>query len=109
MPEGKADVKMNPEELKLLVPRLEDLSIGLTRLVTHIKNAKVQANHFGQTNNAAAAGNFVKQSLDTLSASVTTGQQYAASLVTALQQSVGMTTQTEQQNKQSFKNQAEAV
>lgn len=103
---GKADVKMNPEELKLLVPRLQDISLGFSALQTYIKNAKAQPNHFGQTNNAAAAGNFTRQSLDTLATSITAAQQYAGSLVTALQQSVGMTTETEQQNKQSFQNQA---
>lgn len=106
MPDGKADVKMNPEELKALVPQMQDISLGLSRLVTHIRDAKAQPNHFGQTNNAAAAGGFVRQSIDALAGSVTQAQQYAASLVTALQQSVGMTTETEQQNKQSFHNQA---
>ncbi|MFC0114999.1 hypothetical protein [Kibdelosporangium aridum] len=106
MPEGKADIKMDPEGLKTVVPLMQDISIGLSTMATYVKNAKLQPNHFGQTNNAASAGNFSRSALDQLSASVTTAQQYAASIVTALQQTLGVTTQTEQKNQQSFKNQA---
>lgn len=103
---GGADVNIKTEELKTVVPRLQDISIGLSTLSAYLKNAKAQPNHFGNTQNGPPAGSFSRQSIDAIATSVTTAQQYAASLVTTLQQAVGMIQDTEAKNQQAFKNQA---
>jgi hypothetical protein len=106
MPDGNksADMQIKPEELKAEIPQLQDLNLALSRVQSYVHDAKAQENHFGQTESGSQAGKFVRQSLDTLAQSVGDAQAYVASIVTAVQGTVGQTTQTEDTNKQNFNN-----
>lgn len=104
MPDGKMDIK--PEDLKAQVPELEDVRMVVSRMQGYVQGAKAQANHFGNTPNGKPAGDFTRQSLDALAQSLGQAQTYMAGIIEAVKGTVGMTTQTESQNKASFKNQA---
>ncbi|MET0132069.1 MAG: hypothetical protein ABW215_00595 [Kibdelosporangium sp.] len=97
---------INPEELRAQLPELQDLSLVYSRMQTYVREAKAQPNHFGQTPNASAAGNFTRQSLDALATSLNGAQQYMSQIITAVQGTVGLTNQNETQTKQTFDNRA---
>jgi hypothetical protein len=107
MPDGtkSADMQIKPEELKAQIPELQDLNLGLSRIQSYVHDAKAQESHFGQSESGSPAGKLVRQSLDTLAQSVGDAQAYVASIITAVQGTVGQTTQTENTNKQNFNNQ----
>jgi hypothetical protein len=104
MPDG--DMEIKTEDLKAQLPALQDLGIGLTQIQSYLHNAKAQPNHFGQTPNAGAAGTFSRTSIDNISQSVGDAQQYLASVIQAVQGTVGQVNQNESTTKQNFDNKA---
>jgi hypothetical protein len=106
MPDGdkSADMQIRLEDLKAQIPALQDLNLGLSAIQSYVHDAKAQENHFGTTSNGSEAGKFIRQSLDSLAQSVGDAQAYVSSIITAVQGTVGQTTQAENTNKQNFSN-----